>query len=147
MIYIYAQFRYIRKGSGNCCSTTFYVQFHVLLYSINWPHFIVWLSLPLEILSNMCNLIVCLLGCDVINFEINLNLSNQAIFLHDQKVKTKNEISWERKELLRWNKKHFPSFLRGFQVLKRVSDLECASKEAVIYMFWRNAGHNKTTVM
>ena len=28
------------------------------------------------------------------------------IFLHDQKVMMKTWISWERKELLRWNKKH-----------------------------------------
>ena len=35
-------------------------------------------------------------------------------FLHAQKVKTKIEISWEWKELLRWNKKHFLSFLKGF---------------------------------
>ena len=30
-----------------------------LLYSINLPNFIVWLSLLLEILANMCNAIVC----------------------------------------------------------------------------------------
>ena len=27
----------------------------------------------------------------------------------------KLKISWEQKELLRWNKKHFSSFLKGFQ--------------------------------
>ena len=35
----------------------------------------------------------------------------EAVFLHDQKVKIKIYISWERKELLSWNKKHFSSFL------------------------------------
>ena len=35
------------------------------------------------------------------------NLSNQAVLPHDQKVKTKTYIFWERKELLRWNKKYF----------------------------------------
>ena len=29
------------------------------LYSINWPSFIVWLPLLLEILGNMCIAIVC----------------------------------------------------------------------------------------
>ena len=31
----------------------------LLLYSVNWPKFIVWLSLPREILSNKCIVIVC----------------------------------------------------------------------------------------
>ena len=39
-------------------------------------------------------------------------LSNQAVLLHDQKVKIKILISWERKELLRWNKKEFSSISR-----------------------------------
>ena len=30
-----------------------------MLYSINWPNFIVWLPLPLEILGNMCITIAC----------------------------------------------------------------------------------------
>ena len=41
-------------------------------------------------------------------------LVNQAVFLHDQKVKTKIEISLPRKELSRRNKKHFSSFVKGF---------------------------------
>ena len=45
----------------------------------------VWLSLLREILSNMCIVI----GCDVINYEINLTLLIKTFFLRDQKVKTK----------------------------------------------------------
>ena len=52
------------------------------LYSINWPNFTVWLPLLLEILGNMCIVIVCFLGCDVIHFKINL-ISNQDVFPHD----------------------------------------------------------------
>ena len=44
----------------------------LVLHSINWPNFIVWLPLPLEILDNMCITIVCYPGSDVIKFEINL---------------------------------------------------------------------------
>ena len=33
---------------------------------------IVWLPLPCEILGNMCILIVCKPGCDVVNFEIKI---------------------------------------------------------------------------
>ena len=50
----------------------------LMLYSINWPHVIVWLPLLLEILGNMCIATVWKPGCDVINFEINLFFSNQA---------------------------------------------------------------------
>ena len=59
-------------------------------YSITRPNFIVWLPLFREILSNMCITIVCFQGYDVINFEIlKPYLSNQAVFLHDQKVQTR----------------------------------------------------------
>ena len=44
----------------------------LMLYSINWPNFIVWLPSLLEILGNMCIAIVCFPGCDIINFEINV---------------------------------------------------------------------------
>ena len=45
--------------------------------------------LLLEILGNMYITIVCFADCNVINFEINPYLSNQTIFLHNEKVKTK----------------------------------------------------------
>ena len=47
-------------------------------------------------------------GCDVIKFEIKLALYfNQAVFSTWQKVKTKIQISWGQKKLLRWNERHF----------------------------------------
>ena len=44
----------------------------IFWFSINWPNFIVWLSLLLEILCYVYIAIACFPGCDVINFEINL---------------------------------------------------------------------------
>ena len=38
-----------------------------MLCSINWPSFIVWLPLLLEILGDMCVAIACFPLCDVIN--------------------------------------------------------------------------------
>ena len=61
----------------------------LLLYSINLPNLIVWLSLLLEILCNMCIAIVYYPGCDVMDFEINLIFLIEPYFLHDQKVMTK----------------------------------------------------------
>ena len=45
-------------------------------------------------------------------------------------------ISWERKELLRWNKKHFSSFLKGFYLPKIVSDLRVRLKNVCILELW-----------
>ena len=96
----------------------FWRKLFLLLYSINWPNFIAWLSLLCEILGNMFIAIVYKPGCDVMNFEVNLTFLIKPSFLHNQKVVTKTKISWERKELLRWHKKHFPSFLKGIQSSK-----------------------------
>ena len=71
----YSQSWFFRKESGKSSSSTFCIWFFkknvFMLYSINWPNFIVCLALLLEILSNMCIAINCFPGCDVINFEIN----------------------------------------------------------------------------
>ena len=93
----------------------FWRKISLLFCSINWTSFIVWLSLLYEILDNMCIAIVCKPGCDIMNPEVSLTFLIKLFFLHDQIVVTKTKISWERKELLRRNKKHFSLFLTGFQ--------------------------------
>ena len=50
----------------------FSTKMFLMLYSINWPNFIAWLSLLLEILGNICIAIVFYPGCDVMDFVINL---------------------------------------------------------------------------
>ena len=52
----------------------------LMLHSINWPNFIVWLPLLLEILGIMFIAIVCFPGCDVIDFEINLIFQIKPFF-------------------------------------------------------------------
>ena len=68
----------------------FWRKIFLLLYSINWPSLIVWLPLLHEILGIMC-----------------------------KKFMIKTWITWERKELLRWNKKHSSLFLKDFQWSKK----------------------------
>ena len=51
--------------------------------------------------------------------------------LHDRKVKIKKQMSWEQKELLRWNKKHFYHNLREFNFQKLSQTWECAFKENI----------------
>ena len=67
-----------------------------MLYSSNWPDFIVWLPLLYEILGNMCIAIASKPGCDVMNFEVNLIFLIKPFSLHDRKVvkKLENEKSF-----------------------------------------------------
>ena len=93
----------------------------LMLYSINWPNFIVWLSLLLDILGNICIAIVWCPGCDVISFEINLFFLIKPFFYMTKNARQKFNISWEQKELLRRNIKHFSSYLKRLQLTS-----ECA---------------------
>ena len=70
-------FDYLEKSLGIVSPAYFVYDFlrkmFPLLYSINWPNFIVWLPLLLEILDNICvlQLFVNQLIYHVINIEIN----------------------------------------------------------------------------
>ena len=87
------------------------------LISINWPNFIFWLSLLLEILGNMCIAIVRFLTCDVIYFELNhIFLILSFSYMTKKSRQTFKQASWERK-------KQSSSFLKGFQLLKTVWNL------------------------
>ena len=80
----------------------------LMLCSIKWPSFIVWFRQYLNY-----NCLLTKLWCHKIWIH---HLFNQAVLLHDQKVKTKLLISWEWKKLSRWNEKRFSSFWKGFQL-------------------------------
>ena len=58
-----------------------------MLYSINLKYFIVWLYLLLEKLSNMCPVIICFPGNDVMNFEINIGFPIKLFDKSRQKLK------------------------------------------------------------
>ena len=75
-----------------------------------WSAYVTWKEHTVELLS------ICL-------FLSNRIFLVKALFLHDQKVKTKIQISWEWKKLKRWNKKHFLSFFKNFQLPTIVSEL------------------------
>ena len=76
LIQRYAQFRVLEKSLGIVSLPHFVYGFSrtmfLMLHSANWPDFIAWLPLLLEILVNMCIAIVCKPGCVVTDFEINL---------------------------------------------------------------------------
>ena len=76
LIQRHAQFWAFRKGLGIVSPPHFVDDFSrkmlFMLYSINWPNFIVRLLLLFEILGNICIVIVCLPSCDVTNSKITL---------------------------------------------------------------------------
>ena len=62
----------------------FWRKMFLLIYSINWPGFIVWLSLLREKLGNMCNY-----NCNVMNFEMNLIFLIKSFFNMTKKSRQK----------------------------------------------------------
>ena len=69
----------------------------------------------------MCIAIVCFAGCDFINSEINLIFLIKLFFHLIEKSRQK--FKWlENENILSWNKNHFSSFLKGFQLPQIVSD-------------------------
>ena len=56
----------------------------LMLYPINWPNFIVWLPLFLDLLSKMCIVSICCPVCDVMNFKINRSFLIK-LFFHKNK--------------------------------------------------------------
>ena len=92
-----------------------------MLHSNNWPNFIVWLLLLLEILSNIFITIVCQPGCDVIKFEINLIFLIKSLCYMTRKSKQKLKYLENEKSFWREIKNIFYHF--DFQLQKIVSDL------------------------
>ena len=125
-----------RNGSWHSFSTIFCVWFFqkknsfLMLYFINWPNFIVWLSLLLELFGNTHIAMVCFPGCDIINFEIN------PIFL----IKPFFE---EQNELLRGKKTFFTfkglsvakQFLRPESALLNASMLKSFMSQIISHFF------------
>ena len=56
-------FDFLDKGLENVSTPHFVYEFSTKMflmpYSVNWPSFIVWLPLLLEILANICIAMVC----------------------------------------------------------------------------------------
>ena len=61
-------------------------------------------------------------GCDVVNFEIILIFLIKPFFYMTKKSRQKFRCL-ENENIFMWNKKHFSSFFKSFQLPKIVSDL------------------------
>ena len=86
-------FYFVEKGLGIVSPPHFMYGFSrkifLMLHSINWPNFIVWLPLLLDILGNMCIVMVRFPVCDVINFKINLIFLIKSFFCMTEKSRRK----------------------------------------------------------
>ena len=85
-------FNFFKKGLGIVFPQGFMYdcsrKMFLMIYSINWLKFIIWLSLLLEILGNMCIAIVfSRLWCH--NFEINLICLIKPFFYKTKKLRQK----------------------------------------------------------
>ena len=116
-------FNFFEKGLGPVSPTYFGQDFSrktfLALCSINWPNFIVRITLPLQIPGNVCIVLVCYPVCDVMDFEICLSilinpLSYMSKNLEQQLKYCKNKKCFYGKI----NKEHFSSFLMDFRLLK-----------------------------
>ena len=91
------------EKSGTSLSTTFCILFFkkifLMLYSFNWLNFIVYLPLFLEIVGNMCIVIICRPIRYVINFEINHIFLINMFFYESAKLRAlrhKNVLACQR---------------------------------------------------
>ena len=106
-----------KKRSGTSLPTYFLHNFwrktFLLLYFINWPNSTVWLPLLWEILDNMC-----------------ISLFLISLFPIWPKSRDKNVL--RTKKLLKGNKKHLSSFLKGCTIFfgRWRSDFKS------IFIFW-----------
>ena len=92
----------LEKGLEIVSPSNFVIDFSrkmfFMLYYINWPNVIVWLSLLFQILANMC-ITICFQGCDVIDFEIDIIFLIKLFFYMTKKSRQKfkylqNEMSF-----------------------------------------------------
>ena len=96
-------FGFLDKGLGIVSPALFVHDFSTKIFlmscSINWPNFITWLSLLLEILGKMCIPIVCYPGCDAMDFKIIIFFLIDPFFYMTKK-------SWQKLKYLE-NEKSF----------------------------------------
>ena len=92
--------------STNSCKGYYYI--------FNWPNFVDWLLLLLEISENMWFITVFYPVCGLINFKNYLSFAMKPFSYMTKKSGQK--FNW-------WHKKYFSSFWSGFQLPEIVSNL------------------------
>ena len=122
-------FNFSEKGLGLISPPHFVYDFSrkmlLKLHPINWTNFIVWLPLLLQILGNMCIIIVCYPGCDAIKFEINLIFLIKPFYYMTKKSRQKPKYLEKAKSFWEEIKRIFHHFYRAFSWQKLSQTWEC----------------------
>ena len=98
----------------------------LIIHSINRLNFIVWLSLLLHILGDVCITVVCYPGCNVIKFDINL-IFLIKLFCYITKSQDKNLNILRTKRAFDVKQKAFFIIFKGLSSAKNCIRAECAS--------------------
>ena len=72
-------FNFLEKGLGIVSPSHFEYDFSGKICSINWPNFIAWLPLLLQILGKVCIASVRFPACNVVSFEINFVFQDKKL--------------------------------------------------------------------
>ena len=93
LIQRHAQFQFLQKSLRLATPSRFVYDFLMkilfLLCSINWENFVVWFPLLLEILSNMCIVIISCLVSDFRNYKIKQSFIIKPFFYIIKKLSRK----------------------------------------------------------
>ena len=94
-------FDFLEKGLGIVSPSHFEYDFSGKICSINWPNFIAWLPLLLQILGKVCIASVRFPACNVVSFEINFVFQDKKLNILRTKraFKVKKAFSTIFKEL------------------------------------------------
>ena len=101
-----------------------------IIYSINWPNLIVWLSLRLEILGNECIAIFFFAGVDVLSFEANLIFIIKPCPYRTKNSRQKFKYLENKKSFQGKIKSIFHHFQKAFSCQKLSQTWQCAFKGA-----------------
>ena len=93
LIQRHAQFQFLQKSLRLATPSSFVYDFSMkillFLFSVNWENFIVWFPLLLEILSNMCIVIISCLVSDFRNYKIKQSFIIKPFFYIIKKLSRK----------------------------------------------------------
>ena len=110
---------FLEKSSG----TSFSTKISAWVFKKNVSHVILYqmtkyclMPLFLQILGNLCIAIISFSVDGVMDFELNFSPLIKPFSYMTNYCRTKIKIFKERKDLLRWSKKYFSSFLKDFQL-------------------------------
>ena len=132
-------FDFFKKGLGIVFPTYFVHNFSrkmfLKLCSINWPNFIAWFPLFLEMLVNISIAIACWPDCDAIDFEINLIFLIKPFSYTTKKSRQKFKYLENERSFYREIKSIFHHFYKTFSCQKLHQTLECAFKHVFEKLF------------